>query len=562
MGLYNLEFGKAEFEQGIGNSEFEGGIGSDGICNLDYKKGVLAPPLRLNDSFKENTARSATYTWTGNVVTVTLSSHGFIEGQVVYIDFLTGQGTPDGNYTLLASPGTNDFTFTLTGSGTGGNCTVQGFIPNVKIIAYANDAAQTVVGAMCVGQEATSNNGQFYSMASNGGGRLTPVGVQDTTRDYKLGYSDAIFFNGKYYVTSTTDIAQMTAALGSIDLSYWITTKSQAALVATVPHQMVVYKGYLYIIDANKVHRIDSSGTVVNGCLTLDTDYICMAIEVHDNKLYIYADKIKSNLIEADSQTDTIVACSGELIIWDGTNIDTSTIERYRMSSPIYTMKSFNGTLYIWDAYNFGYWNGMTLNVLRETNGYPKYKCMITTFKNRLYWIEGSAGDVYGSTNKRVICFNGKQFYHCLSTSALTGATIIDSLFRWKGSAFALCSNSGMYTLNFSPVIGQFGSSATFIAYSKWYDLPVISKIEKCLLELSNVIAVNNDLTISAINSKGDEKVLMTLTYSADGAVFSKEKNSLTDNFSSFRLKITFTDFGSSAIKRILLTLNSTANPL
>ena len=560
MGLYNLEFGKNEFEQGVGNSPYEGGVGSDGICNLDFKKGLLAPPIRLRDADKKTTVQNASYTWTGNVVSVTLANHGFKEGQIVYIDFTSGQGTPDGRYTLLASPGTNDFTFTLTGSGTGGNCTVNDLIPGSRIIAYANDSAQTTPGAMCVSEYKANADGQIFKLDS--ASSIDGLVATDVTRNYKLGYTDAIFFDNTYWVTSTTDIVNCNASLGTFDFSWWVTTKSKTALIATVPHQMAELKGYLYVLDGNTVHRIDDAGTIVEDILTLGVDFVCMAIENHNNKLYIYADKIKSNLLDPDSTGDTLVSSPGELIIWDGTNIDTSTIERYRVSSPIYTMKSFNGTLYIWDAYNFGYWNGMEMVSLRETNGYPKYKCMITTYKNRLYWIEGSAGDVYGTTNKRIICFNGKQFYHCMSTSALTGATIIDSIFRWYGDALVVNTNSAIYACGLNPAIGQLGSNSTYIAYSKWFELPVISKIEKCLLELSDVTATNNDLTISAVNAKGEEKTLMTLTYSADGAVYSKEKNSLTDNFSSFRLKLTFTNFGSSAIRRILLTLNSTANPL
>jgi hypothetical protein len=567
--FYNLEFGNTQFSQGIGESEFEGGIGNDSICNLDYKKGVLAPPIRLSDFLLANAPRSATYTWAGNVVTVTLSSHGLLAGQVVYIDFTSGQGTPDGNYTLLASPGTNDFTFTLTGSGTGGNCTVKKVIPYMRTIAFANDSNQAVNGALCLGSEYGSEDGQLYSMDKDfGGASLSLIGVKDTTRNYKLGYSDAIFYNGNYYITSITNIIKVNAAKTSVQYDWWTATVGgggveQSALTATVAHQMVIAYGYLYIIDGNKVHRIDSSDNVINGILELDTDFSLMAIEYHNNKIYLYADKVKNNLVDASS-SDAVFASKGEIIIWDGTNIDTSTIERYPVSSPIFTMKSFNGNLYIWDAYSFGYWNGMTIQSLRKTNGFPKYKCMITYYKDRLYWIDGSEGDTYLSTNNRVICFNGKLFYHCIGTGALSGGKFIDAIFRWKGSALALFANnsdensSDGYTLGFNTLMTV--TSSTTVAYSQWYNLTTISYIRKCLLELADVLVSGSEMTIAVINQKGEEKTLMTISYTADGAVRYKEVGSLVDLFTSFRFKIYFTTSGRP-IKRILLTLETASSP-
>jgi hypothetical protein len=71
-------------------------------------------------------ALSSTYVWAGNTVTVTTgtTAHLFRDGQSVYVDFTSGSGTPDGNYTVTVLD-TYNFKFTLTGSGTGGNCTVR-----------------------------------------------------------------------------------------------------------------------------------------------------------------------------------------------------------------------------------------------------------------------------------------------------------------------------------------------------------------------------------------------------------------------------------------------------
>ena len=50
MGKFNLQFGASDFMQGIGGSPYVGGVASDGVCDLSYKDGLLAPPSYLYDS--------------------------------------------------------------------------------------------------------------------------------------------------------------------------------------------------------------------------------------------------------------------------------------------------------------------------------------------------------------------------------------------------------------------------------------------------------------------------------------------------------------------------------
>jgi hypothetical protein len=91
--------------------DFTSGAGTDGIYTIIYPTahGLL---------------RTGTYTWAANVVTVTFTAHGYNPGTDVYLDFTSGAGTPDGVYTVVTAAA-NTFTVALTGSGTGGNCTIQ-----------------------------------------------------------------------------------------------------------------------------------------------------------------------------------------------------------------------------------------------------------------------------------------------------------------------------------------------------------------------------------------------------------------------------------------------------
>lgn len=90
--------------------DFTSGSGTDGLYTIVYPPSVAA--------------QASTYTWAANVVTVTFTAHGRKVGDVVYIDFTSGAGTPDGLYTVAGITSANIYTVALTGSGTAGNATV------------------------------------------------------------------------------------------------------------------------------------------------------------------------------------------------------------------------------------------------------------------------------------------------------------------------------------------------------------------------------------------------------------------------------------------------------
>jgi hypothetical protein len=69
-------------------------------------------------------AKTGTYTWVANVVTVTCAAHGHLVGDTVSLDFTSGGGTPDGDYVVVSVPGTGSFTVVLTGAGAAGNVTI------------------------------------------------------------------------------------------------------------------------------------------------------------------------------------------------------------------------------------------------------------------------------------------------------------------------------------------------------------------------------------------------------------------------------------------------------
>jgi hypothetical protein len=71
--------------------------------------------------------QASAYTWSANVVTVTLAAHGLVAGDQVF--FVVSTGTlPDGLYTIASVTSTSVYTIALTGSGTSGNVNVYRYM--------------------------------------------------------------------------------------------------------------------------------------------------------------------------------------------------------------------------------------------------------------------------------------------------------------------------------------------------------------------------------------------------------------------------------------------------
>jgi uncharacterized phage protein gp47/JayE len=70
-----------------------------------------------------STGYASTYTWAGNVVTVTYAGHGLASGNHITVDFTSGGATADAEYTVVGITSDDVFTFALTGSGAAGDLT-------------------------------------------------------------------------------------------------------------------------------------------------------------------------------------------------------------------------------------------------------------------------------------------------------------------------------------------------------------------------------------------------------------------------------------------------------
>lgn len=89
---------------------------------------------------------AGTFSRTGTTVTVTVTGHGLIVGNLIFIDFTAGTGTvaPDGLYVVATVPDANTFTVTSAASATGtGTATLKRKLirasGNISCISHASE---------------------------------------------------------------------------------------------------------------------------------------------------------------------------------------------------------------------------------------------------------------------------------------------------------------------------------------------------------------------------------------------------------------------------------------
>jgi hypothetical protein len=108
-------------------------------------------------------AKGGTYSRTGNVVTVTVTSHALANGQAFGFSASTG-GASSGNFTVASVANANAFTFTdtLNSGSTSGNCGI-----NTRfLMAFdtANNQAETYL--LIPGEGILAQNGIVLGMAN------------------------------------------------------------------------------------------------------------------------------------------------------------------------------------------------------------------------------------------------------------------------------------------------------------------------------------------------------------------------------------------------------------
>lgn len=385
-----------------------------------------------------------------------------------------------------------------------------------------------------IGGSGSSNfDGKFYTMSDTGA--LT-LGATDASRDYKPGISSMIRYKGNFYITSTTDIAMCNFDFSTNDFVYWRTTKGRTALQSGYPHPMCVYGDILYIADGRYLHKIDGT-TATEQVLILPEDYVISDLEVYNNKIFMAAAKYQA-------LAEDVPATEARVFTWD--SLPSSFVDEFPLQDPIDTLKTFGGALMVFTQTTFGYWNGGTINPLRQiTNRVYKYRVSIT--KDRLYYADGTS----------IVCFGNPS---------VTNPRFFSIPLEAEGSITALfCPRPGKIIV--SSLTTTYGtdnidqSTATGkIFYSNKYNLRYYSKIKEVIV-VTEALASGSDIDLAYLDSVEAVRTIGSYDFATLGAVSFRrfEVNNDIPTF-TFQLKATFTATPNKGIRRVFVRYEPTGD--
>lgn len=301
-------------------------------------------------------------------------------------DFLKGNNTyddmPDGAF-LSTDNGMNAFgkpgLLTIPPS----LSTATSGLPSVGMINFGKGKGSLSLNAIAVGTN-SSQDGYFYTI-TDATGAHTQVGSADTGRDYDIGKSDTVYYQGAFYTTSTTNICKNDITLTTRDTTFWTGTSGKTALDANSPHPLLVYADIMFIANGRYLNNLDGA-TPNESVFDLGPDWIITEMAIYNNQMRIFAEPYYnyggtshglSKMFSYDTTTNK----------W---------IEEWNLNYRISAAYVFDGILYLWTKDYMGYWDGVRFKILRKMSA-QIYKHQIAEADHSLFFADGAFIVRYGS---------------------------------------------------------------------------------------------------------------------------------------------------------------------
>lgn len=348
------------------------------------------------------------------------------------------------------------------------------------IIAWTNKQGGTDADIVALGIDTTNDDGFIYSISSIG--VPTQKGT-DSSKNYKKGISDIVFYKGDYYATSDTDIAKINGALNSFDYTWWTTTKGKTALTSGVAHHLLVFEDILYITNGNKLISFDGTD-IVEAALTIDQYYNITAFEEYQGLVYIAAQPLTGN-------SNSYHGLS-KLYVWDGVDVD-NWLRSFEVEDYISALYVFNGTLLIFNNYYCGYFNGINVIKLFDISGMV-FRGNITQYKERLYI----------STYRDIICYDGKKYYYFYYNSV---DDAIEGIHCSKADNLVFSTNGKLYLT----YLNNYGGASLWS--SNRYLFGANAYIRKVIVELASAVYSGTDISFTLSDHQGTSKTLGSINY-------------------------------------------------
>lgn len=286
-----------------------------------------------------------------------------------------------------------------------------------------------------------SFNANYYTVNPTTGA-FTGAATSDTTRSFKAGITDTVFYNTKFYVTSETDITEINSDGTLSAASWWQSSKSQSALTSGIPHPMIVYESIMYVADGKYLHKNDA-GTISTQVFDIMPDHIITAMIEWQGLIYVVSEPYKN--------LDGSYHGQSMMFSWDG--LSESWYEQYFLDYRINALYVYKNQLIAWTNQFMGQWTGAEMSPLRPVSN-QVFKHQITATADSMFYADGRTLVRYGSP---FIPGINKKFFNYMQSSVANFAGIISI----QNSNMVLSETGSANSLNFYIAdINSPGSSA------------------------------------------------------------------------------------------------------
>jgi len=219
--------------------------------------------------------------------------------------------------------------------------------------------------ASCVDEDLLGNDrvlvdddGQLYTVK---GTTLTARANGGTASgNWNDGTTDLIYFRGRIYGTTTTEIVRFTGSdYTSVDDDWWTVTEGRGGLQSSYRHPMEVVEGILYIADKDDIHLFDGSNSQEDA-MTLPGECNITAMVKHPNG---------RNMIAFTSGTANASGTLNSKI--HAYVIDTVSLEfisEIELEEQIFSAHVHKGVVYVRygeGGHKFGYFDGSAIQPIR-----------------------------------------------------------------------------------------------------------------------------------------------------------------------------------------------------
>lgn len=403
------------------------------------------------------------------------------------------------------------------------------------IIASCEDPTYTGKNRMLLGASTTSASlGDFYWWD----GSTITLKKTSATATFLIGTTDFVPWYESvaglgFYATTAAgangDIARWDGNTTLVE-NWWTSTLGQTALSAvTAWRPLLNYGTWLFIGDANKLHRVDAALAVSNSILTLLVNERISALGTNNNS--------GKMLIATSTSVDYSATRNGKSFIYEYDGSSNKPLKVCEVNGTITSFANEGDTVYVFYGNKMGVYTGSGIRYLRTLNFstgtaskliYPHRRAVIDT-------------TLYIAENNRVVAFGEiipgrKVFYPALTPD--TSSQNISCLANIGGGllGFAYLTNN-FYTHDTNSVATVINGGTTL--YSKKYKFKKDVRLKKLIVEFKTPVSTGSAFvgTVYIVDEKGNTTNIKDIRQDSSMTQYTIESGTLDMATKKFQIK-------------------------